>query len=169
MHLQFPTYITPRKGTDGEELLGLWSYGWINTTGLLPCAQCRMSEFLMETLQPKRPVAPGESISKGRLLFIEGRVETLSNSLVLHYEVRPSEPARSSARATATFAFNSGGFSLVQSAKCHSKPEAVTVAVLLFCAALPQWIKTLFSRAVEMAPFRRSQLLRICNKTKDWL
>lgn len=59
--------------------------------------------------------------------------------------------------------------SLVQSARCHSKTEAVRAAVLLLCAALPQWIKTLFSRAVEMVPFRRNQHLKIRNKTKDWL
>lgn len=89
--------------------------------------------------------------------------------VILHCEVRQSKLARSSARATATFAFSSGGFSLAQSARCRSKPEAVTVAVLLFCAASPQWIKTSFSRAVEMAPFRRNQLLKIRNKTKDQL
>lgn len=48
--------------------------------------------------------------------------------------------------------------SLVQSARCHSKPEAVTDAVLLLCAALPQWIKISFPRPVKIAAFRRKQL-----------
>lgn len=113
--------------------------------------------------------SPREHTTRVRLIFIEWRVESLHKSLLLHYEVRQSKLAMSSAHTIATFAFNSGGFSQVQSARHHSKPEAVTAAVLLVCAALPQWTKTSFSRAVEMAPFRRNQLLKICNKTKDWL
>lgn len=65
MHLQFPTYITPRKCTDGEEVLGLQSYGSINATGQLPCAHCHLLGFLLEILQPRQPAIALPFLTRG--------------------------------------------------------------------------------------------------------
>jgi len=42
---------------DGEELLGLWSYSWINASGQLPRTHWHLLGFLTEILQPKRPAS----------------------------------------------------------------------------------------------------------------
>lgn len=88
MRFQFPTYITPRKSTGGEELLGSQSYSWANATGWLPCARCHVSGFLIGT-HSSQPAAlffiSSWGHHQGKAYLQEGRVESLHNSLVLSY------------------------------------------------------------------------------------